>query len=275
LSGAILDGPGGNLQSRYHRHPPSEHRPQGSAEHRKGELVHSLPNEWQAQDKVVEVEPASLRPAPLPESEHADEEGRDNDEDLAADEVGEGQEELGRVGELGVEVLVHLGKRRDDHGEQEDHHGGGQPEEDRRVEEGGGYLLLQSDHPFQVVRVSGEGIRQIPALFADPERGDVEWGEDLWVLGCRVRERRAAFYGIADPFQDLPKAGLGLPFDDEVEDRGDRKAGFDQRKELLVENQEVFLSDPAPGGEGNTEGQVGTPGSNLENIVTFCFKLVP
>jgi hypothetical protein len=68
---------------------------------------------------------------------------------------------------------------------------------------------------------------------------------------------------------------LDLPFDDEVEDLGDRKAGFDQRKELLVENQEVLLSDPAPGGEGNTEGQVGAAGSDLKNIVAFCFELVP
>jgi hypothetical protein len=68
---------------------------------------------------------------------------------------------------------------------------------------------------------------------------------------------------------------LGLPFDDEVEDLGDRKACFDQREELLGKDQEVFLLDPAPGGEGNTEGQVRAAGSNLKDVVAFCFELVP
>ncbi len=68
---------------------------------------------------------------------------------------------------------------------------------------------------------------------------------------------------------------MGLPFDDEVEDLGDRKACFDQREELLGKDLEVFLLDPEPGVEVNTEGQVRAAWSNLKDVVAFCFELVP
>ena len=66
-----------------------------------------------------------------------------------------------------------------------------------------------------------------------------------------------------------------MPFDDQVEDSRDRKARFEQREKFLIEDQEVLLSNPAPGGEGGTEGKVGTTGSNPKDIVAFRLELVP
>jgi hypothetical protein len=62
--------------------------------------------------------------------------------------------------------------------------------------------------------VSGQSLRELPALLADPERRHVERGKDFFVLlGC-LGERGAALDRLSNLFQDLAETGVDLPFDD-------------------------------------------------------------
>ena len=69
---------------------------------------------------------------------------------------------------------------------------------------------------------------------------------------------------------------MDLSLDDEVKDRRDREPRPEEREKLLIENQQVSFSDPTPGGgEGEAEWKGAATGSNLEDVIAFCFELVP
>ena len=193
--------------------------------------------------EAVPVLAAALGPLQLPEAERRQDQGREDDEPVAAKQVGCRHHELRRSRQLAAEVGEDLLEHRDDEEEHEDEDEGREDQDDRRVDHGALDAPLELRLLLDLRRDAVEHRVERSRRLARLDHRDEEAVEDLRVARERAREHHAGLDvrpHLADRVAEVLVVGLLLERD---ERRDDADPGLDHRRELPREDLERLRLD--------------------------------
>ena len=187
---------------------------------------------------------AGRRCPPHPKRIQEDDQTRDDQEQIAFDEIGRSDNHPGGQRELAFKLDVELGKARNHVGHEDDDQAGGQHHEYRGVGEGAQDLSPNRFHQPLVLDVAPYDLFELAGALAGAQRVGVQPREDVAQREEGVRQRDPGGHLLMDLFQQGPEVRAGLLILEEIERLGERHPRVEQGLELGVEEKEILTTDP-------------------------------
>jgi hypothetical protein len=238
------DGVGGGLQASNERRAASEECGERTGKLRDLKFQEGVAEDGYTEFEAIEGFAAFFGSGPHDDAEH----GKKNERDDAEDDVpvvhGESDEELGGTGEFDVEVAIENGELGDYETDEIGDDDGGDGDQENGIDERGENFFLNAGAHFLVGDVVLENAGEVAAFFTGENGGGVDLGKNA-SFGDGFGKGFAFADAVADFGEDGAKFGRGGAVGEKIESAEDRKTGFDERVELLIEDEEIGAADLA------------------------------
>src|ERR1039457_4642921 len=245
LDDRVSRGLGGDLETVEDRHARGGERRERAAESRDSDLPHDVAEDRRLQDDSVDDAPAAVRRVVALQEVAEREDPRDDEEDVARDEVRGLDDETRRERQLGAEGREQRGERRNDLPQDDEDDDGRDREDGDGVDESRLDLALQLDGLLDVGREAAQDRVEDTARLAGGDHIHEEVVERLGVLTHRLGERGAGFDVLPHGQDDLLEEAAVLLAAQDLEALHERQAGVDHDRELAREDREAPGADAA------------------------------
>ena len=236
---AVADGSAGDLERVDERDTAPQQRRQ-----RPGQLRRRKPGGYaagagQAQQQPIERQRSAGTPPPDPGRRPRGGKQRQQRRPRGARDIGSGNDRPRRQGQLRAETVVEIGERRHDLQHDDRHDDQRQRKQHRRIDQGRQRLAAHRREQPGVVDVAPNDRLEAAALLSGRQRGDVDTGQRRPLCRKRGRQRVAAPYALVDIVERRPERRVVDTPPQNVERFDQRQAGLEQRRQLLIEENEL------------------------------------
>ena len=148
------------------------------------------------------------------------------------------------AGEFDVEIAIEDSEFGDDEGDEVGDDDGRDGDQENGIDERGENFFLNARAYFLIGDVVLENAGEVAAFFASENGGGVNFRKDAG-FGDGFGKGFAFADTVADFGENGAKFGRGGAVGEKIQSAEDRKAGFDERVELLIEDEEIGAADLA------------------------------
>ena len=160
---------------------------------------------------------------------------------LRAGEAGDRQRDAGDQRQLGVQLVEEAHELGHDVDRHDDDHGDRQADQHRRVDQRRDHPLARVEHQLHVADEAADDLLELAAALAGLERRGVEAAGTASPCAAKASERSSPLLTRSRmSVSTALKCWFAHPLEHQVERLEQRQAGLEQRRELLVEDQEVL-----------------------------------
>jgi hypothetical protein len=181
--------------------------------------------------------PAGVR-GPPSKNDRGRHHARQDEHDVVAQEDRKPQRDSRQQRELHVHRIVENGEARHDEDRHDEEHGDRESDEHRRVDERRDDALARVDDELQVADEAAQHLLELARALSGLEGRRVERRKDRAEGAEGVGELFAALHPVANLRQDLPEVRLAHALEHQVERLQQRQARLEQRRELLIEDDQ-------------------------------------
>src|SRR5579871_899813 len=233
-----FNGVARGLQASDERRAARKKRGKRAGELRDLKFQNRFAGDRQFKFHAVNGNAAFFRTRPGEKTESRDEYRSDGTDDEVAIVDGESDEDARGRRERHLHVLIEHGEFRDDDGDEIGDDDAGHGDKQNGIDERGENFLADAGADALIGDVIVEDAGKIAALFAGQNRSGINFRENAG-FGDGFRKRLPFADAIANLRNDGTQSRRTGALGEEIQRAENGKAGFDERIELLIENQEV------------------------------------
>ena len=257
------------------REAAAEQRGQRPRHLRRRELLRHVAEHRQAEQHVIEPGLLPRLAHPGDDRDHGRNQPADDQQELRAEELGDGHDHTGAERQLRAERAVEVREGRHDLQDDDRHEDEGQRNQDRRIHERGDRFALDRRDDLRVFDVAAQRRVQVAAALAGEERRGVDAREQSLMRVERVRQRRARSHLLVHVVQHAAEGRRRDAALQQVERLHERHTGLQQRRQLLVEHQEFARVDPFALRQLQRDARDGVLGLKRQDEQPLLLELMP